>query len=715
MTYASLYRSILIPCILQVLFALPAAGQITWERTSGPYGGAMAMVADSNGTVFAATFSSDYGPPGYLYQLDPATMTWKETLRYSNTIVKQMALGLNGDIYSANMYVEAHSAGGVTRISTDGPSWNGGVTFDKTYPCSIAVADNGGIIVGAGDGVYRSDDGGENFEWLGPEPNNYCSLAPSGRAIYAGSENGLYLSPNGDDKWRLLGLVGYQIHSLLVSESGPIYIGTDDGLFVDRARTHEFEGPFFDGHAFRSMFESASGEILLGLDPTIRDVDGGIFTLDPDEMTMSFVAAGGRYVREFLEVASIGVFASTTPSVFLKRNGSNEWKEIGLPNTTLRELQSAPNGLLFANHNVNGTSSGISYSSDRGDTWTRVGRGSQMLVSEQNELYALYGGSLNYYGTSYEEIEEANPLPDGYDLEATINSRGELFLSTRYADNEDERGIYRSRDRGRTWEFVGLKGIQINMLTIDQEDRLWAVDKKTIYRSDPNGENWTLVTNQIIGSRSSIRGIFISSGRWVFVSAGSVYRGGYNGVFFEVIHPYSFDGLAESPDGRLYMATPYDGILISENQGYTWTETSANLDEIFRGRYQIEQLVTDRTGTLYIGTRGFGVYRSTGQATTTETVSGHDEVVLDGRFQLELYPNPARQSFRISYYNPAAGRVQILLYNILGKRVRVLEERYQATGEYEVHVDAGDLSTGVYFLRMSTEDFSQTQKMVVVK
>ena len=163
------------------------------------------------------------------------------------------------------------------------------------------------------------------------------------------------------------------------------------------------------------------------------------------------------------------------------------------------------------------------------------------------------------------------------------------------------------------------------------------------------------------------------------------------------------------------MATPYDGILISENQGYTWTETSANLDEIFRGRYQIEQLVTDRTGTLYIGTRGFGVYRSTGQATTTETVSGHDEVVLDGRCQLELYPNPARQSFRISYYNPAAGRVQILLYDILGKRVRVLEERYQAAGEHEVRFNAGELSTGVYFVRLSAGADSQTRKMVVMQ
>ncbi|GMQ83263.1 MAG: hypothetical protein BMS9Abin05_2757 [Rhodothermia bacterium] len=705
--------------VLIAFLALPIStdtfGQLSFERTRGPYGGAMAMVADSNGTVYAATFSSDYGPPGYLYRLDPTTMLWTETLGYSNTIVKQMALGLNGDIYLANTYVEALSAGGVSRISTDGPSWNGGVSFEKTYPCSIAIADNGGIIVGAGDGVYRSDDEGENYESLGPEQIKFCALAPVGRAIYAGSEDGLYLSPNGDDKWRFLGLSGYQVYSLLVSEDGPIYIGTNQGLLVDRNRTHEFEGPFFDGYVFRSMFETSNGEILLGLDPISRDVDGGIFRLDPDGMTLSSIAATGRYVFEFLEVPSLGVFASTSSSVFLRRHGSTGWKEVGLPNTTLRELQSAPNGLLFANHNVNGTSAGISYSSDKGETWTRVGNGRQMLVTRRNELFTLYRASINYYGTSYEGIQETHTLPDGYHLEVVANGRGEIFISTRYADREDERGIYRSRDRGKSWEFVGLEGIQINMLVIDQEDRLWAVDKRAIYRSDPNGENWTTIRNQITGSRQSISGIFVSSGRWVFVSAGSVYRGGYNGEFFEVIRPYWFDGITESPDGRLYMATPYDGILISDDQGFTWTEEPANLEDIFRGRYEIEHLVMDRDGTLFIGTRGFGVYRSTSQPTTTETFGRDDGVAPEKRLLLKLYPNPARESTRISYHNPEAGRVKLLLYDILGKRIRVLEEGYRPAGEHEVQIEAGDLSTGVYFLRMTAGEFSQTRKVLVMR
>jgi hypothetical protein len=65
-----------------------------------------------------------------------------------------------------------------------------------------------------------------------------------------------------------------------------------------------------------------------------------------------------------------------------------------------------------------------------------------------------------------------------------------------------------------------------------------------------------------------------------------------------------------------------------------------------------------------------------------------------------------------------AGRVKLVVYDILGREVKVLVNEIRQAGIHKEIFDAGNLSSGVYFLRILVndgKDFSDVKKMVLVR
>ena len=59
--------------------------------------------------------------------------------------------------------------------------------------------------------------------------------------------------------------------------------------------------------------------------------------------------------------------------------------------------------------------------------------------------------------------------------------------------------------------------------------------------------------------------------------------------------------------------------------------------------------------------------------------------------------------------------VRLTVHDILGREVYVLVNERKNAGAYEAQFDAGGLSSGVYFYRVTAEDFAQTKQMLVLK
>ncbi len=85
------------------------------------------------------------------------------------------------------------------------------------------------------------------------------------------------------------------------------------------------------------------------------------------------------------------------------------------------------------------------------------------------------------------------------------------------------------------------------------------------------------------------------------------------------------------------------------------------------------------------------------------------------------YPNPFNPVTKIRFSIPllrgvAEGRgVLLKIYDILGKEIALLVNEELKPGTYEIEWDASNFSSGVYFYSLITENFTQTNKMVVLK
>jgi hypothetical protein len=79
------------------------------------------------------------------------------------------------------------------------------------------------------------------------------------------------------------------------------------------------------------------------------------------------------------------------------------------------------------------------------------------------------------------------------------------------------------------------------------------------------------------------------------------------------------------------------------------------------------------------------------------------------------YPNPFNPTTTIRFAVPSQGAVTLKVYNVLGQEVAALVQQVMPAGVYETMFDATGLASGMYVYRLTTNSFSQTMKMMLVK
>jgi 1,4-alpha-glucan branching enzyme len=91
-----------------------------------------------------------------------------------------------------------------------------------------------------------------------------------------------------------------------------------------------------------------------------------------------------------------------------------------------------------------------------------------------------------------------------------------------------------------------------------------------------------------------------------------------------------------------------------------------------------------------------------------------DELIND--FYLEQnYPNPFNPSTVISFAVPKLSNVKLTVYDILGNEISVLVNEELSPGRYSVDFDAVNVSSGVYFYRISAGDYIEAKKMILLR
>ncbi|UCD93521.1 MAG: T9SS type A sorting domain-containing protein, partial [Candidatus Zixiibacteriota bacterium] len=95
--------------------------------------------------------------------------------------------------------------------------------------------------------------------------------------------------------------------------------------------------------------------------------------------------------------------------------------------------------------------------------------------------------------------------------------------------------------------------------------------------------------------------------------------------------------------------------------------------------------------------------------------------LLPAEFRLDQnYPNPFNPVTSIKFHLPRTTDVKLDVFNILGRRVVTLVDGKMRHGDHVVQWNGENSSgqqvaSGVYFYRLSAEDFADSKKMVLIR
>ena len=79
---------------------------------------------------------------------------------------------------------------------------------------------------------------------------------------------------------------------------------------------------------------------------------------------------------------------------------------------------------------------------------------------------------------------------------------------------------------------------------------------------------------------------------------------------------------------------------------------------------------------------------------------------------LEIYPNPSRDIFNISFKTQVKKELEIRVVNTLGELV-FIESKYQFIGEYTKQINLAQYPKAIYFLEIETDEGILSKKLIL--
>ena len=288
----------------------------------------------------------------------------------------------------------AYGGGGpynFVKTADNGKTWSiAYIPSLRLSPLSFCES-NGNIFAGTADGVHLSTNNGENWKVVntGLEKVIIMAMTSNGSNIFAGAldDKGVFLSSNNGKSWSAVnkGLGNLNIYQL-ITVGNTIFAGTEDGIYTSSDNGTNWKPSFATSNNSLGWVNSIvvnGNKIFAG-----NDV-GSIYALSDDGIRWSKVSKSLEgYGITSLEVRGADLYAGTYRGVYRSTNNGEEWlpDTVGIYGMKIYCMV-VKSGKIFA-----GTDSGVYMSRRAGATWIPVDSASKinLIVSK----LALQGASL---------------------------------------------------------------------------------------------------------------------------------------------------------------------------------------------------------------------------------------------------------------------------------------------------------------------------------
>ena len=294
--------------------------------------------------------------------------------------------------------------------------------------------------------------------------------------------------------------------------------------------------------------------------------------------------------------------------------------------------------------------------------------------------------------------------------------------------------LWKTTNGGANWDSTGLYLPQIgteaswNNAMVCIPPYIWMGTNNTkIYYSSNNGTNWTAqATTGEINSYAIwfhpiiLNGMGLAGGATLLQTTNS----GTNWTPLTSMGSGNFGGITSTPlivDALLYQPVWYvrttNVIYYSTNFGVNWSAEYTN--PTTTTQYRHISLAYPGRGIWAVGTLGKITYHSP----LMDIAKLSSEVPANYSLH-QNYPNPFNPSTKIKFDIPSYGfptgtfgndRVLLKVFDITGKEVATLVNEHLQPGTYEVTFDGSNLTSGVYFYKLTAGNYSETKKLVLLK
>ncbi len=356
--------------------------------------------------------------------------------------------------------------------------------------------------------------------------------------------------------------------------------------------------------------------------------------------------------------------------------------------------------------------------------------GAQNWTIPQN----LNNPQIRCYGTSLAVDKDGNVITCWSVLPIGVPSPFEVAI-----------GFARSVNGGESWSVketaIPVRGIT-GILPTKQNIRVNSIPRITVDTSDgPFSGTIYIVTSQkelapagndpdIVLFKSTDNGNSWSSG--IRVNQDPINNGKIQ--FFPAIHIDPSGGINILYFDDRNTTSDSTGVFLSRSTdgGQTWTDYEIS-DHNFRptsvsgigaGNIPDHIDITYTNGKLWTVwmDNSTGIYQIWCAPVTLPPVNIEDEIPLIQEYVLhQNYPNPFNPVTKIRWQTHTAGWQTLKIYDLLGKEIAILVDEFRPAGSYEIEFNTNDarysnrLSSGVYFYRLQTGDYSETRSMVLLK
>lgn len=113
---------------------------------------------------------------------------------------------------------------------------------------------------------------------------------------------------------------------------------------------------------------------------------------------------------------------------------------------------------------------------------------------------------------------------------------------------------------------------------------------------------------------------------------------------------------------------------------------------------------------------GNGMWSSIWHFTVNVTNITQITNIIPGKFELyQNFPNPFNSSTKIKFDIPESADVKITLFDLTGREIRIFAYGKISPGRYETAWDASEYPSGIYFVRMTSGNFSSIKKIILLR